>query len=396
MLKNKVLILVENLSVPFDRRVWLEAVFLADAGLNVNVICPRFSGEKSFETLESVNIYRYSQPAVARGLWGYILEFLYCFIMTFILSVYVYFKDGFDIIHGCNPPDTFFAIGIIYKIFGKKFYYDQHDLCPELYLAKYGEHKKDGFYRALCLLEYLTYKIADKVIVTNNSYRDIALSRGRLNPAKVFIVRTGPDLKRFNIMPHTYKLIKRGEKKYIVSYLGVMSIQDGVDYLLRSIDIIVNKYRRRDVLFMIIGSGDSLASLKKMKDEFHLDGAVMFTGRIPDSEVFYYLSISDLCVAPDPKNALNDKSTMNKILEYMAFRRPIVCFDLKESRYTAGGAALYAVPNDVKNFSDKIIELLDNPELRKKMGRYGYERLKGELSWDYNRGVLLGVYENKD
>lgn len=391
MAVRKVLILVENLSVPFDRRVWLEARALRESGIGVSVICPRFSEEKSFEVLEEVNIYRYSPPLAARGALSYAFEFLYCLIMTFILSVIVFFRHNFDVIHACNPPDTFFIIGVFYKIFGKRFYYDQHDLCPEVYLAKYGTNKKDFLYRALLFLEYLTYRAADKVIVTNDSYRDSAVSRGRVNPAKVFVVRTGPDLKRFKrVSPDT--ALKQG-KRFLVSYLGVMAPQDGVDYLLLAIDIVINKYKRTDITFGIIGSGDSIDDLKRLKEGLRLDGSVRFTGRIPDEELFRYLATSDVCVAPDPLNPLNDRSTMNKILEYMAMARPIVSFDLKESRYSAGDAALYARPNNIQEFADKIIELLEDSERRDRMGRSGYERVKGELSWDHSKKRLIDVYK---
>lgn len=386
----KILILVENLSVPFDRRVWLEARALKEDGHKVSVICPRFKRDKGFEVLEGIDIYRYSQPPKTKGILSYLFEFLYCFVMTFLLSVWIFFRHNFDIIHACNPPDTFFIIGAFYKIFGKRFYFDQHDLCPEVYLAKYGEHRKDFLYKMLLFLEYLTYKTADRVIVTNSSYRDIAISRGRLDPDKVFVVRTGPDLKRFKRVSPDTKL--RQGRRYLVAYLGVMAPQDGVDYLLYAIDTVVNKYKRNDITFTLIGSGDSIDDLKNLRRELELDGSVVFTGRIPDEELFRYLSSSDVCVAPDPLNPLNDKSTMNKILEYMAMARPIVSFDLKEARFSAGGAALYATPNNVQEFADRILELLEDAECREKMGRIGYERLKGELSWDYNKRKLIDVY----
>lgn len=387
---KKVLILVENLSVPFDRRVWLEARALKENGFVVSVICPRFKREKSFEKLEGVNIYRYSLAPATKGAWSYMIEFSYCFIMTFLFSLVVFFRHGFNIIHACNPPDTFFLIGIFYKICGKKFYYDQHDLCPEIYLSKYGEHRKDFLYRALLALEYFTYKTADKVIVTNNSYRDVVILRGKLNPDKVFVVRTGPDMAGFKKNFPKEELKK--DKEYLVVYLGVMAPQDGVDYLLMAIDILVNKYERNDITFSLIGSGDSIQDLKALKEELSLDGSVVFTGRVSDETLFSYLAASDVCVAPDPKNPLNDKSTMNKILEYMAMSKPIVSFDLKESRYSAGDAALYAAPNNVQDFADKIIELLKDPERRNRMGKIGYERLKGELSWDYNKKRLIDAY----
>ena len=235
---KKVLILVENLSVPFDRRVWLEARALKENGFVVSVVCPRFKREKSFEKLEGVNIYRYSLAPATKGVLSYMLEFSYCLIMTFLLSAHVFVRHGFDIIHACNPPDTFFIIGVFYKAFGKKFYYDQHDLCPEVYLSKYRENRRDFLYWMLLFLEYLTYKTADRVIVTNNSYRDNAISRGRVIPDKIFVVRTGPDKERFKNASFTGEGLKAG-RKFLVSYLGVMAPQDGVDFLLRTIDVLI-------------------------------------------------------------------------------------------------------------------------------------------------------------
>ena len=391
MVVHKILILVENLSVPFDRRVWLEAKALKEDGKTVTIICPRFKEEKSFELLEGINIYRYSRLLFsAKGVIGHILEYLYSFIMTFILSVWIFIRHNFDVIHACNPPDMFFVMGLCYKIFGKRFYFDQHDLCPELYLAKYENRGKDFLYSILLTLEYLTYKIADKVIVTNSSYRDIAIARGRLHPGKVVIVRSGIELDRFKKLSSDASL-KKG-KKFLVTYLGITSPQDGVDYLLLAIDIIINRYKRDDILFNIIGDGDSFEDLCNLREELGLNGSVVFAGRMSGKRLLKNLSTSDLCVAPDPKNLFNDNSAMNKILEYMAVARPIVCFDLKETRYMAGDAALYVTPNNVQEFADKIVELLEDKKRRNKMGTTGYKRLKGEFSWDFNKDRLLEAY----
>lgn len=392
MKRKSVLILLENLSMPFDRRAWQQARALKQSGCSVSVICPRFKGERSLDLVEGIYIYRYSSPPIAKGILGYMFEFVYCFIMTFLLSIWVFIKRGFDIIQSGNPPDTFFMIGLFYKALGKKFYYDHRDLCPEIYLSKYGEHKKDLLYRLLLMLEFLTYKTADRIIVTNDSYRENAIKRGKLDPSKVFVVRGAPDLGRFK-RSSPDMLLKRN-KSFLVTYLGVMAPQDGVDYLLLAIDMIVNRYKRKDIQFALIGSGDSFSELKKLSDHLDLNGAVSFTGRITDGELIRYLSTSDVCVAPDPKNPLNDKSTMNKILEYMAMARPIVSFDLKETRYSAGEAALYATPNNIQEFADKIIELLEDSRRREEMGRIGYERISKKLSWDYNKNRLLQVYSN--
>ncbi|MDP2922086.1 MAG: glycosyltransferase family 4 protein [Candidatus Omnitrophota bacterium] len=391
-MKNKrVLILLENLPLPSDRRAWTQAKALKESGRDVSVVCPRFKGQKGFEVIDGIYLYRYAMTPATKGALSYICEFSYCFLMTLMLSFYVYVRRGFDVIQSGNPPDTFFAIGLIFKCLGKKYYFDHRDLCPEVYLAKYGENKKDIFYRALFVLEYLTYKTADRILVPNKSYREIGISRNRVRPDKIFVVRGSPDPAAFKTAQGEPSL-KQG-KKYLVAYMGVMAPQDGVDYLLRAVDVIVNKLGRRDILFSLTGRGDAVEDLKKMAERLGISGAIVFTGWLTGDTMMKYLSTSELCVAPDPKNAFNNTSTANKILEYMAVSKPIVSFDLKEARYSAGEAAVYARPNEIKDFAEKILELLEDPERRQKMGMEGYRRLKGELSADYNKRILLSAYD---
>jgi glycosyltransferase involved in cell wall biosynthesis len=387
---GRVLIIVENLTVPFDRRVWLEAQALRDAGYQVSVICPK--GEvynKSFELLEGVRIYRYATPPPTRSRASYIWEFVYCWSMTALLSLKVYTREGFDVIHACNPPDTFFLLGRFYKLLGKKFVYDQHDLCPEVFLARF-EAPRGWTYRFLKALEKWTYDTADLVIATNESYKRTAIERGKVSPENVVVVRSAPDVKRFSGVDPIPEL-KMG-KKYLVCYLGVMAPQDGVDYLIRSVDHIVNVRGRDDVHFVLIGSGDSYGEVRELTSSLGLEGCVQFTGRIPDSEVEKYLSTAEVCVSPDPKNELNDFSTMNKILEYMALGRPIVAYDLKETRVSAGEGALYAAANDYRDFGDKVLELLDDGERRKVMGEHNSRKLRERLSWEHSRVELLKAY----
>jgi len=388
---GRVLIIVENLTVPFDRRVWLEARALTEAGYKVSVICPK--GEnytKSHEVLEGISIYRYPAPPPTKGTLSYIWEFVYCWFATAWLSLKVHFREGFDVIHACNPPDTFFALARIYKLFGKLFIYDQHDLCPELFLARF-DAPRSFTYKLLLALEKWTYDTANVVLATNESYKATAAGRGRVPPEDIIIVRSAPDINRFSPVEPEPEL-KRG-RKYMVSYLGVMAPQDGVDYLIRAIDHIVHTCKREDIHFALIGSGDSYQELRKLTTALALDEYVEFTGRIPDSDVERYLSTSEVCVSPDPKNALNDSSTMNKILEYMALGRPIVAFDLKETRYSARDGALYAKANDYRDFGDKILELLDDEKRRSEMGERNIKRLREELSWENSRVCLLRAYE---
>ena len=331
--------LVENLPVPFDRRMWQEARTLRDAGWQVSVICPKGGDwRKSYEHLEGIHVYRYSPPAETRSKLSYVWEFLYCWAATAILSLVVFARHGFDVIHTANPPDTFFLLARLYKFLGKKFVYDQHDLCPEVFSARFGM-RRGVLYRLLLFLEQQSYRAADVVLATNQSYRRVAIERGHVPPERVFVVRSAPTRDRFR--PAPADPAARNGRRYLVCYLGVMAPQDGVDYLIRSIGHVVHDHRRDDIQFVLIGGGDSFEDLRTLAGELRLDGAVHFTGRVSDDDLQRYLSSADVCVAPDPKNDLNDVSTMNKVLEYMACGRPIVAFDLQETRFSAGEGALY-------------------------------------------------------
>ncbi len=388
--RRRVLILVENLPVPFDRRVWLESKALTEAGWSVSVICPKGAPwTLPYEELEGVAIHRYDPPPPTKGAVSYLYEFAYCWLQTAWLTMRVAGQRGFDVIHACNPPDTFFLIGAFYKLFGVKFLFDQHDLSPEVYVSRFG---KEGFwYHGLRLLERLTYATADVVIATNESYKETAQRRGWLAPEDVVVVRSGPETGRFVGMAPDLAL-KRG-RPFLVAYLGVMAPQDGVDYLLRAARALIASRGARDVSFTLIGSGDSFDDLVAMTKDLGLEDVVEFTGRIPDAGVEAILSTADVCVGPDPKNPLNDVSTMNKILEYMALGRPIVAFDLRETRYSAGDGALYARPNEVDDLAACIDHLLRDPERRAEMGAYNRRRFQDGMAWDYSRVRLLEAYE---
>ena len=387
---KRVLILVENLPSPFDRRVWQEAGALRDAGYTVSIICPTGRGcESKFEAIDGIDIWRYDLPTEAEGALGYLLEYSVALFWTFALSLRVLLGKGFDIVHACNPPDLFFLIGGFYKLFGKKFVFDHHDANPELYVAKFG--RKDFFYRLMLLLERWTFRTADVSIATNNSYRRIAIERGGMAPEKVFVVRSGPSLERLKIQPPVPAL-KRG-RKHLVGYVGVMGRQEGIDYLLHAASYIVHGLGRRDVHFGLVGGGTSLEEMKAMARELHLTDYVTFTGRVPDAELLAMLNTADVCVNPDVATEMNDISTMNKVMEYMALAKPIVQFDLAEGRYSAQGASLYAARNDPLDMGAKILELLDDPARRKAMGDLGWRRVKEELEWRHEVPKLLAAYD---
>ena len=387
---KRVLILVENLPSPFDRRVWQEATALRDAGYVVSIICPTGRGyEARFEAIDGIHIWRYRLPAEGAGALGYLIEYSAALFSTFVLSLRVHRLRGFDVIHACNPPDLFFLIGGLYKLFGKKFLFDHHDANPELYVAKFG--RKDFFYRLMLLLERWTFRTADLSIATNLSYRRIAIERGRMPPERVFVVRSGPSLERLQIRPPAPEL-KRG-RKFLVGYVGVMGRQEGIDYLLRAAAHIVHGMRRTDVHFGLVGGGTSLEEMKALARELGIADYVSFTGRVSDAELLAMLNTADVCVNPDVASEMNDISTMNKVMEYMALGKPIVQFDLAEGRYSAQSASLYARRNDWIDLAAKIVELLDDPERRRLMGAYGRRRVMEELEWRHEAPKLLAAYQ---
>lgn len=386
---GKVLIIVENLPVPFDSRVWQEANALTEVGYKVSIICPKGKGyEKLYEHINDISIYRHPLSVEGNGLFGYLREYIEALFWEFYLSIKVFFREGFDVIHACNPPDDIFIIGIIWKLFGKKFVFDHHDINPELYIAKFG--KKNLFYKILLWLEKMTFRVSDISIATNQSYKDIAVNRGGMKGENVYIVRSGPDLERIREVPKDERL-KEG-KKYMVGYVGVMGQQEGLDYLVRAVKYIVTVKKRDDIIFVLVGGGPALQSLKEYVLQQELNDYIKFTGRVSDEDLLKYLNTSDICVAPDLYNEMNDKSTMNKILEYMALGKPIVLFDLKEGRYSAQEAALYARPNDEIDFAEKILELINNEGKRQMMGQYGKQRINNELKWDITKQELIKAY----
>jgi glycosyltransferase involved in cell wall biosynthesis len=324
-----------------------------------------------------------------RGFLGYVFEYGWSLAAQFMLASRVLYEHGFDAIHACNPPDNIFLIGGFFKLFGKRFLFDHHDINPELFEAKFG--KRGLLHRALVLSERLTFMTANVSIATNESYREIAITRGRMDPAKVFVVRSGPDLSRVHpIAPNP--VLKLG-KQYMVGYVGVMGEQEGIDYLLRAARIIIEDKSRRDIHFGLVGGGTELDSMKKYAVELGVSDFVTFTGRIPDEPMLEMLSTADVCVNPDVANEMNDKSTMNKIMEYMALGKPVVQFDLTEGRRSALDASVYAKKNDANDLAEKIIELLDDEGRRRRMGEYGKRRVEEELQWTYEAPKLLAAYD---
>lgn len=392
--RGSVLHLSQNLTLPFDRRVWMELNALRAAGYEVSAICPKGDGgTESYEVLNGIHLHRYPAPPPASGFVSYAWEFLYCWLHTARLTLTVLARQGFDVIHSANPPDTFWAIALPFKLFGRKFVFDHHDLCPELYLSRFGDDKAGSLpHRVLMWLERMQFATADMVISTNESYRQVALGRGGKAPGDVHVVRSGPSHQRFATVREPSPELKRG-RRFLVAYLGVMAPQDGVDHLVRAADVVVRAMGRADVTFTFIGAGDSFEDLQRLTRELGLEEVCQFTGRIPDAEVERVLATADVCVSPDPKNPLNDVSTMNKVLEYMACAKPVVCYDLREHRYSAGDGAVYARPDDVGDLAAAIVALLDDPDRRARMGEYNRERFLTRMAWEHNAGELIRAYD---
>ena len=381
-----ILIIVENLPVPFDTRVWQEATTLVQNGYTVSVICPKGKGYvKEFEILQGVNIYRHDLPTEGNGLVGYVREYGTALKEQIRLAKKVYKEVGFNVIQGCNPPDNIYMVANRFK----KYVFDHHDICPELFEAKFK--KKGLLYQSQIFLEGKTYKNCDIAFVTNESYKKIAIERGKMNPKNVFVLRSGPKLERLKIQKPKNE-IKRG-KRYMVGYLGVIGQQEGIEYLLEAAKYIRESKGRNDIFYGIVGGGPHLEALKQKCKEMKIDDIFEFTGRVSDQVMLDYLNTADVCVNPDEYNEMNDKSTMNKILEYMALGKPIVQFDLTEGKYSAQKASLYAKPNDSKDLAEKIIFLLDNEEKRVEMSQYGMKRIKNELSWEHTSKELLRGYD---
>jgi glycosyltransferase involved in cell wall biosynthesis len=381
--------LVENLPAPFDRRLWQEAGTLRAAGHAVTIIGPTGPGcERLEETIDGIRILRYRLPLEAAGAAGYLLEYGVALAQTFRLAWREFLARGFDVVHACNPPDLFFLVGACFKPFGCRFVFDHHDLNPELYEAKFG--RRGLLYRLLRALEWLSFRTADVAIATNESYREVALGRGGMAPRRVFVVRSGPSLERLRILPPEPRL-KRG-RRILVGYVGVMGRQEGIHLLLRAVEYLVHYFGCRDIHFGLVGGGSVLEEMKALAAELRVADYVTFTGRVPDAELLAMLNTADLCVNPDAASEMNDKSTMNKVMEYMALGKPQVQFDLTEGRRTAGEASLYARRDDPFDLAEKILLLAENAHLRAAMGAYARRRVEQQLEWRHEAPRLLEAY----
>lgn len=387
---TRILIIVQNLPVPFDRRVWLECQALVSAGYQVTVICPKGDGDPAYQVLDAVELYKYRPYAPGGSKLSFVAEYGYSFLATLWLTFKARRSGRFAAMQACNPPDIFWPIALALRGLDRtRFVFDHHDLCPELYESRFPVGPRLP-YRLLRALERRTHRTANHVIATNDSYRDLAVGRSGKPEADVTVVRTGPDLGRLRPGPEHPEL--RRSRRFLAAYIGVMGPQDGVDIVLRAAEIVVTKLGRQDIAFTLIGKGDCFDDLVALRDELGLAGHVEFTGRAPDDLVTRILSTADLGLSPDPKNPLNDVSTMNKTMEYMAFELPVVAFDLHETRVSAGDAAVYVEPNDVAEYAAAIADLMDDQPRRYRMGKLGRARVEQTLAWSHQERAYLDVY----
>jgi glycosyltransferase involved in cell wall biosynthesis len=386
-----VCIVVQNLPVPFDRRVWAECRALRAAGYEVSVVCPKGDGDPSYAELEGVHLYKYRAfPPITRQI-VFVAEYAYAVLATLALLIRAWRRRPFSVIQVCNPSDVLWAAAFPFlALFGVRLVFDQHDLCPELYLSRFGTAAALP-YKALVLTEKITYRLSSAVISTNESYRSVAITRGGKRPGDVTIVRTGPDPSRM-LRGEPVPALRRGHD-YLLVYIGVMGPQDGVDLALRAMHHIVHVRGRTDVALTLIGDGDAGPELRKLAVELDLGEHVHFTGRAPDDLVRQLMSTADIGLSPDPKNPLNDVSTMNKTMEYMAHELPVVAFDLVETRVSAGEAALYATPNEIDAYADLVLELLDDDVKRKQMGAAARRRVEDVLAWQHQVGPYVTVHD---
>ncbi len=389
--KRRILIVLENLPVPLDRRVWLEATTLTQAGYDVSVICPTGRGwDKQFEVIDDIHIYRYPEPDEAHsGAVAYAREYLWSLWHWFRLARRVRRERGFDVIHGCNPPDLVFLLALRYRLAGVRYLFDHHDVCPELFEAKFD--KKGLLYKIMLIWERMTFASASVSIATNESFREIAMRRGRMAPEDVFVVRSAPKIEKFLIRPPDPAMRKGAGT--VLGYIGVIGQQEGMDLLVAAAEHLIRRLGRSDVHFIIVGFGPELPNVKADVTRRGLDPYFTFTGPLYDEDMLRALNSCDIGVSPDPRNAMNDISTMNKVMEYMTLEKPVVQFDLKEGRASAGEASLYARANDPEDFAAKIAELMDAPERRAEMGRIGRARVTERLSWAHSVPHLLAAYD---
>ncbi|MEM7314339.1 MAG: glycosyltransferase family 4 protein [Planctomycetota bacterium] len=390
--KSHILMLLENESMPDDNRVLLEAESLIAAGFDVTVICPTGLQTKWYDVIDGVRIYRYPKPPEIEGFIGHVVEYAYSLVIQFLISLFVFFRHGFDIVHVHTPPDLMAMIAVFYQLLGKKFVFDLHDLSPELYLARGGKTEPNVVYHVLRFFERFACRRADRLIATNESQKDVQTGRCGANPDHCYVVRNGPNEFFLDDVEPLPEL--RETNDIVLGYVGVIGIQDGVDYMVRTLHELKTRHGRNDFRAVIVGGGPAADGLMKLAHELDVADRLEITGMIPFPDVPRYIASFDICFTPDPSNAYNDSCTTIKTMEYMALRKPTVCFLTKENMLTAGESALYAKNNDVAELADQTVRLMDDKALRESLGILGRARIEDGLTWDHQATEFIALYEN--
>jgi glycosyltransferase involved in cell wall biosynthesis len=388
--RPRILMLLENDSYPDDTRVVLESHSLRDAGCEVTVICPTGVSRRAYENVEGVRVYRYPKPWEARGFFSYVLEYGYSLTMAFILSLWVLIIHGFDVVHAHAPPDMFVFIAVFYKYLGKRYVLDQHDLSPELYQAQRNGSGSHFIHSALLSFERMACRHANRLISTNETQRRIQIERGGAAPEHCRVVRNGPAARFLEPVEPLDAL--KSDGLTIIGYVGMIGVQDGIDYLLRAIACLKHDLKRHDFRAVIVGSGPALRDLKQLARKLDIEANVLFAGYLMGNDLLRHIAAFDLCVTPDPSNPYNDGCTTVKSMEYMAMAKPVVAFDLPENRVSLADAALYANGNDVRELARLIARLIDNPGERARLGQRGRQRVIEHLTWEKQQGNLIQLY----
>lgn len=387
--KTRVLMLLQNSPYSEDGRVLREARALRDAGYDVMVVSPRARGESRRMTLDGVELYQFTQCDVGNGFVGYALEYAWAMTTALAWTLWISVTRGFHVIHAHNPPDLFVLIAVLFKPFGVRFVYDQHDLTPEMFAARFGEGHS-AVRRVLLMFEWLSCRCADLVIATNESYRKLQIERCGVPRERTTVVRNGPEPFHFAQVPPHPAL--RDAQGAVIGYVGEMGRQDGVDCLVRALGHLQNTIGRDDWTAVLVGEGEVQHELEALAEQLGIRGKLIFTGRVSFEEVVPYLAGMDLCTAPDPSNGYNDRSTLIKIMEYMAQGKPTVAFDLTETRYSAGESGVYVQPNDEHAFAQALADLIDDPARRDRLGAAGLRRVRESLTWAHSASGLVSAY----
>jgi len=389
--KPKILFLIEDGSFLYDNRVRREAICLSEAGATVRVICPNAGSEPRYSFVRGIGVYRYRKPSLGAGLLGHIGEYVVSLASHSILTLYIAVRHGLNVIHAANPPDFLWLVALPYRLFGVRFVFDHHDLVPELFNERFGEDKK-ALLSIARFMERMSFRLASHVISTNDTYRRVAIERGGKSEETVTVVRNGPDPIDFQNVQPDQSVAELAPT--MVGYLGNMNPQDGVDRLVEAARILVMERKRTDIGFLLVGDGDSFSSLVKLRDDLGLQDYIHMTGRIPWVDVLNKLSATDICVQPDPPGALNDNSTMNKLMEYMMLGKAVVSYDLAESRVSGGRAVRYVKEDSAEALANAIAELADDPGEIQRLGQEGLNRVMSKLAWHYQAKNLVDIYRN--